>query len=93
MLNLQSPSINNVKNQSLGGQAVYDSNAIENVLVLQGGWSLGAFDCGVLKAIANNDITGTSNGGINAIIGGRALSSFPWGVEAILKYLLARGTE
>jgi hypothetical protein len=37
MLNLQSPSINNVKNQSLGGQAVYDSNAIENVLVLQGG--------------------------------------------------------
>lgn len=46
---------------------------IENVLVLQGGGSLGAFGCGVFKAIANNNIgldivAGTSIGGINAAI-------------------------
>jgi NTE family protein len=46
---------------------------IENVLVLQGGGSLGAFACGVFKAIANNDIkldivAGTSIGGINAAV-------------------------
>src|SRR5678815_200918 len=50
-----------------------NSNKIENVLVLQGGGSLGAFGCGVFKAIANNDIkldiiAGTSIGGINAAI-------------------------
>ena len=49
------------------------SNKIENVLVLQGGGSLGAFGCGVFKALANNNIkldivTGTSIGGINAAI-------------------------
>ena len=49
------------------------NNKIENVLVLQGGGSLGAFGCGVFKAIANNDIkldiiAGTSIGGINAAI-------------------------
>lgn len=49
------------------------SNRIENVLVLQGGGSLGAFGCGVFKAIANNNIeidiiTGTSIGGVNAAI-------------------------
>jgi len=43
------------------------------VLVLQGGGSLGAFGCGVFKAIANNNIkvdiiAGTSIGGINAAI-------------------------
>jgi predicted acylesterase/phospholipase RssA len=48
-------------------------NKIENVLLLQGGGSLGAFGCGVFKALANNDIeidivTGTSIGGINAAI-------------------------
>jgi len=47
------------------------SNNIENVLVLQGGGSLGAFGCGVFKALANNNIkvdiiAGTSVGGINA---------------------------
>lgn len=46
---------------------------IENVLVLQGGGSLGAFGCGVSKAIANNNIeidiiAGTSIGGVNAAI-------------------------
>jgi NTE family protein len=49
------------------------SNKIENVLVLQGGGSLGAFGCGVFKALTNNSIkidivAGTSIGGINAAI-------------------------
>ena len=48
-------------------------DTIENVLVLQGGGSLGAFGCGVFKAIANYNIkldiiAGTSIGGINAAI-------------------------
>lgn len=47
------------------------SNKIENVLVLQGGGSLGAFGCGVFKALTNKNIkidivAGTSIGGINA---------------------------
>jgi len=45
----------------------------ENVLVLQGGGSLGAFSCGVFKAFAEKSITidiigGTSIGGVNAAI-------------------------
>ena len=49
------------------------SENLENVLVLQGGGSLGAFGCGVYKALANSnfkiDITaGTSIGGVNASI-------------------------
>ena len=49
------------------------SNKIENVLVLQGGGSLGAFACGVFKALTNKNINidivaGTSIGGINAAI-------------------------
>src|SRR5215471_9153755 len=52
---------------------VMSSEKIENVLVLQGGGSLGAFGCGVFKALVNNDIkldivAGTSIGGINAAI-------------------------
>ena len=47
------------------------SNKIENVLVLQGGGSLGAFGIGVFKALTNNSIkidivAGTSIRGINA---------------------------
>ena len=47
------------------------NNAIENVLILQGGGSLGAFGCGVFKALAGsnikiNIIAGTSIGGLNA---------------------------
>jgi NTE family protein len=47
--------------------------SIENVLILQGGGSLGAFGCGVFKALANNNIkihivAGTSIGGLNASI-------------------------
>ncbi len=45
---------------------------LENVLILQGGCSLGAFGCGVFKALANNNVkldivAGTSVGGINAV--------------------------
>lgn len=52
---------------------VMSSNKIENVVVLQGGGSLGAFACGVFKALANNNmkidiVAGTSIGGINAAI-------------------------
>ena len=52
---------------------VMSSSKIENVLVLQGGGSLGAFACGVFKALANKNIkidivAGTSIGGINAAI-------------------------
>jgi len=47
------------------------SNTIENVLILQGGGSLGAFGCGVYKALAKSNIkldivAGTSIGGLNA---------------------------
>jgi len=46
---------------------------IENVLIFQGGGSLGAFGCGVFKALVENDIkidivAGTSIGGVNASI-------------------------
>lgn len=49
------------------------NNSLENVLILQGGGSLGAFGCGVFKALANNNvkldiIAGTSIGGVNAAI-------------------------
>jgi len=59
------------------------SNKIENVLVLQGGGSLGAFGCGVFKALTNKNIkidivAGTSIGGINAaIIAGSANKEHP----------------
>src|SRR5215831_8972490 len=48
-------------------------SAEERVLVLQGGGSLGAFGCGVFKALAANGIrldiiAGTSIGGVNASI-------------------------
>jgi NTE family protein len=68
-----SPSTLKTNNPNSGSQAADDDNTIENVLVLQGGGSLGAFGCGVFKAIANNNIkldiiAGTSIGGINAAI-------------------------
>ena len=49
------------------------SDIIENVLILQGGGSLGAFACGVFKALARSNIkidivAGTSIGGLNASI-------------------------
>ena len=47
------------------------SEAIENILILQGGGSLGAFGCGVFKALSQkevkiNIVAGTSIGGVNA---------------------------
>lgn len=59
------------------------NNKLENVLILQGGGSLGAFGCGVFKALANNNIkldivAGTSIGGINAaIIAGSKDEKYP----------------
>ena len=49
------------------------NNSVENVLILQGGGSLGALGCGVFKAIAESQVkidilAGTSIGGINAAI-------------------------
>ena len=49
------------------------SRSIENVLVLQGGGSLGAFSCGVFKGLYDNGVRfdtvgGTSIGAINAAI-------------------------
>jgi NTE family protein len=46
---------------------------IENVLILQGGGSLGAFGCGVFKALCEKNVkiniaAGTSIGGVNAAI-------------------------
>ena len=54
------------------------SRTVENVLVMQGGGSLGAFGCGVFKALSKRGIdfdivSGTSIGALNAavIAGGR----------------------
>lgn len=49
------------------------SRSTENILVIQGGASLGAFGCGVYKALAKRDVdidivSGTSMGAINAAI-------------------------
>ena len=66
------------------------SNTIENVLILQGGGSLGAFGCGVFKALARSNIridiiAGTSIGGLNAsIIAGSKEESSRKGIRAIL---------
>jgi predicted acylesterase/phospholipase RssA len=59
------------------------NNKLENVLILQGGGPLGAFGCGVFKALANNNIkldivAGTSIGRINAaIIAGSKVQKHP----------------
>ncbi len=58
------------------------SRIIENVLVLQGGGSLGAFSCGVFKALVKKKIrvdiaAGTSIGAINAAIIAGSRSDHP----------------
>src|SRR5919106_5152852 len=69
--------------------------AIENVLILQGGGSLGAFGCGVFKALANSNIkidiiAGTSIGGLNAsIIAGSKRKDHP--EKALEQYWLELG--
>ena len=60
-------------NRSTQSSARNKNNKLENVLILQGGGSLGAFGCGVFKALADNNtkldiVAGTSIGGINAAI-------------------------
>jgi NTE family protein len=50
-----------------------DSRGVENVLVLQGGGSLGAFACGAFKALVKRNVridivAGTSIGAVNAAI-------------------------
>ena len=50
-----------------------ESRNVENVLVMQGGGSLGAFACGVFKALVKNKVqidivAGTSIGAVNAAI-------------------------
>jgi NTE family protein len=50
-----------------------NSSKIENVLILQGGGSLGAYECGVYKTLAKHNIdfdviVGTSIGAINASV-------------------------
>src|SRR5919108_6000713 len=68
---------------------------IENVLILQGGGSLGAFGCGVFKALANSKIkidivAGTSIGGLNAsIIAGAKAEDHP--EKALEQYWLELG--
>lgn len=68
---------------------------IENVLILQGGGSLGAFGCGVFKALANSNIkvdiiAGTSIGGLNAsIIAGSKEEDHP--EKALEQYWLELG--
>ena len=54
----------------------------ENVLILQGGGSLGAFACGVFKAFAKRNvkfdiIAGTSIGGINGAIAAGSRNNRP----------------
>src|ERR671935_526232 len=63
----------NSKRSTVSSSSSADNNKLENVLILQGGGSLGAFGCGVFKALANNNIkiniiAGTSIGGLNASI-------------------------
>ena len=71
------------------------SDSIENVLILQGGGSLGAFGCGVFKALANSDIkidiiAGTSIGGLNAsVIAGSREEDHP--EKTLEKYWLELG--
>lgn len=45
-----------MKFKSEVGGMVLSSDKAENVLVLQGGGSLGAFGCGVFKALVNNNL-------------------------------------
>jgi len=54
-------------------RSIEKRKTIENVLILQGGGSLGAFGCGVFKALAKRNIkidiiAGTSIGAVNAAI-------------------------
>jgi NTE family protein len=74
-------------------------DTIENVLILQGGGSLGAFGCGVFKALASKNIkidivAGTSIGAVNAaIIAGGKQEEHPEKVLEQYWLELAEGTR
>ncbi|MDQ6864891.1 MAG: patatin-like phospholipase family protein [Thermoproteota archaeon] len=74
-------------------------SSLENVLILQGGGSLGAFGCGVFKALANNNvkldiIAGTSIGGVNAaIIAGSKDDKYPEKILEQFWFELAEGSK
>ena len=86
----------------LASNTHHKTRRVENVLVLQGGGSLGAFACGVYKTLAKHGlkfdiITGTSIGAINgAIIAGsknsiqkKILKIFGWNwLNLLKKYFL-----
>ena len=80
---------------SRGRKSTMSNDTIENVLILQGGGSLGAFGCGVFKALANSNIkidiiAGTSIGGLNAsIIAGSKGEDHP--EKALEQYWLELG--
>ena len=66
-------------------------SCLENVLILQGGGSLGAFGCGVFKALADNNVkldivADTPIGGVNAaiIVGSREDKHPEKGIRTIL---------
>jgi NTE family protein len=73
---------NNKKNKNFNN-TVSRKKPIENVLILQGGGSLGAFGCGVFKALSQKNmkidiVAGTSIGGVNAaIIAGSKNEKYP----------------
>jgi NTE family protein len=71
-------------------------DTVENVLILQGGGSLGAFGCGVFKALANSNIkidivAGTSIGGLNASIIAGSKGEDPPPEKALEQYWLELG--
>src|SRR6185437_1229465 len=62
----------NMRNFS-SSKYTFTTSSVENVLIMQGGGSSGAFGCGVFKALADNNlkldiVAGTSIGGVNAAI-------------------------
>jgi NTE family protein len=64
---------NNSTSSSSSSSSSTTSKIMENVLILQGGGSLGAFGCGVFKALSQEHVkidivAGTSIGGVNAAI-------------------------
>ena len=66
-------NVSSLRSPQSRSSTVDSNDKLENVLILQGGGSLGAFGCGVFKALVNNNIkldiiAGTSIGGINAAI-------------------------
>jgi NTE family protein len=75
-----------------------DRPSIENVLLLQGGGSLGAFGCGVFKALVKNNIkihivAGTSIGGLNASIIAGSKTKHPEKEMEQFWYELAEGSS